>query len=60
MFFLRLQTREKFLSLGKGTKTDVATALEEVGFCISHLLSQLKFVIPFFKLACFGHDLGAS
>ena len=35
--FIMLQAREKFLSLRKGTKPDIATALEEVSFCISYI-----------------------
>lgn len=30
-----LQAREKFLSLRKGTRTDLASALEEVSTCLS-------------------------
>lgn len=33
-FLIMPQAREKFLSLRKGTKSDVATLLEEVSFTI--------------------------
>lgn len=33
---LMLQAREKFLSLRKGTKSDIATVVEEVLFTIEH------------------------
>lgn len=44
---LFLQTRERFLSLRKGTKTGVATALEEVGPCVSYVFVQLRFTLVY-------------